>query len=156
MTRFHFLTVGAFAAALLIGFNVLRLQAAVPGAGHSDHHAGHGHFDECARTCAACLVECESCYAHCAGLVADGNTDHAASMRLCNDCADLCRSAATLAARGSEFSVAACETCATACDQCAEACGAFPDDAHLQACAQSCRECAAACRAMVAHANHHS
>lgn len=156
MNRYYFLTVSAAAVALLIGFNVFRLQAAAPAAGHADHHAAHGQFEDCARTCAACLVECESCYAHCAGLVADGNLNHATSMRLCNDCADLCRNAATLTARGSEFSVAACETCAVACDQCADACGAFPDEAHLQACANSCRDCAAACRAMIAHASRHS
>jgi hypothetical protein len=143
MQRRHFLAASglAFAGSLL----------------HAEDHAGHHHsnaFEGCAKTCANCMTECESCFAHCAGRASDGSKPHTLTLQACNDCADLCRISATLAARGSKHAVAVCLACAEACDACVATCGQFKDDAHMQQCAESCRKCASECREMAKHAHH--
>ena len=113
-------------------------------------HAKHAeHFDRCAKACAECLQECDSCYHHCAGLVAEGHKDHARTMNLCVDCGEICSASARLAARQSVLAAIICEACAKACDECAAACGKFPNDKHMAKCATACRDCAAACRDMI-------
>ncbi len=113
-------------------------------------HAGHGeHFDKCAKACAGCMQECDSCYHHCSGLVTEGQKDHAKTMNLCVDCGEICSAAAKLASRQSVLAAILCEACAKACDECGAACGKFPDDTHMAKCAKACRDCAAACRDMI-------
>src|SRR5438105_5030422 len=56
----------------------------------------HGHFMKCAKECADCQQQCDSCFHHCAKLVADGKKEHAKAMHLCVDCADLCATAGRL------------------------------------------------------------
>ena len=119
-----------------------------------DADAHHEHFAKCARAYANCQQQCDMCFHHCAGLVADGKKDHAKSMHTCVDCADCCALAAKLTARQSPFSATACECCAKCCDECAVACEKFKDDKHMVDCAKSCRDCAKACRAMIEHLKH--
>jgi hypothetical protein len=116
--------------------------------------AHHEHFASCAKACSDCQIQCDMCFHHCAGLVAEGKKDHAKTMHNCVDCAECCKLAATLTARHSPFSVAACECCAKCCDECAVACEKFKDDKHMADCAKSCRDCAKACRAMIEHMKH--
>jgi len=151
MTRSQRVTLIAGAAVLCGAAVLLQTRAADTPPAHT-HHAGH--FDQCARICAQCLTDCESCYAHCAGLLAEGHKDHATTAEACNDCADLCRVSASLSARGSLLAPEVCDACAAACDRCVVLCGEFKDDAHMQQCAKTCGECAAACREMVQHAGH--
>lgn len=112
------------------------------------------HFEECAKACAECQTDCDSCFHHCADLVAKGGKDHAKSMHACVDCAECCKLAATLSARHSPFAKYACECCAKCNDECAAACEKFSDDKHMAMCAKSCRDCAKACREMIKHLAH--
>jgi hypothetical protein len=138
----------------LVGFAVVALAVTAaaspqnPGGGDKggDHAA---HFLACARACADCSLQCDSCHHHCEQLVIKGSKDHAKSMELCVDCGEACRFAGSLTARHSRLSVLACECCAKCCDECATACEAFKDDRHMSDCAKSCRDCAKACRDMV-------
>jgi hypothetical protein len=114
-------------------------------------HKHHGAFAACAKACADCQLQCDSCFEHCAGLVEGGQKDHAASMHTCIDCAECCGLAAHLTARSSSFAHHACDCCAKCCDECAAACAKFPDDEHMAACAKSCQDCAKACREMLEH-----
>jgi hypothetical protein len=114
----------------------------------------HGEFDKCARACAECMVQCESCFAHCARLVAEGKKEHALTVQTCNDCGDFCALAARVSGRRGPTAVTTCEACAKVCDTCGAACEKFPDDDHMKACAKACRDCAKACREMVEHASH--
>ena len=109
----------------------------------------HGeHMTECAKTCAACLVQCEMNFDHCFKLVAAGKVEHAKAMRLSGECAEFCALSAKLSARNSELSVAACEACAKACAACGVECAKF-DMPEMKACAAECQKCEASCRAMV-------
>jgi hypothetical protein len=119
-------------------------------AGEKPHDHGMA-FNACAKACADCTISCASCYHHCVGLVSEGKKDHAKTMILCNDCAEVCSTAAKLTSRHSPFSALVCETCAKACDECGAACTKFYDDKHMTDCAKSCRDCATACREMVKH-----
>lgn len=114
-------------------------------------HEHDEHFDRCAKACADCQRMCDSCYRHCADLVAGGNKDHARSMNLCLDCGEVCSTAAKLSARKSTLAGPTCEACARVCDVCAEECEKFKDDKHMTACARECRACAKECRAMLKH-----
>jgi hypothetical protein len=118
--------------------------------GPKDHM--HGAYAKCAKACADCMLECDSCFKHCSNLVTKGEKDHTATMYLCNDCGEICAGAARIVGRGGPLAVTTCESCAKACDTCGEACGKFPDDAHMKRCAQACRDCAKACREMIDHA----
>jgi hypothetical protein len=127
------------------------LAGSAEGAARQAEH-GHGaHFMECAKVCVACQLQCDSCYRHCAGLVAGGQKEHARTMQFCVDCAELCRMAATLTARQGALSIPGCDACAKACDACAAECEKYPSDAHMAACAKACRACAKACREMIQH-----
>jgi hypothetical protein len=130
--------------ALTICLNASSIQAA------DDPH--HGHFVKCAKACADCQVQCDSCFQHCAGLVTQGEKAHAVTMRSCVDCAEVCKAAASLSGRQSPYAASVCEACAKVCDQCATECEKFPNDKHMADCATSCRNCAKECREMVKHA----
>lgn len=132
-------------AALTVGL-VASASDQPPGGAGGEHHT---HFLTCAKTCADCSLQCDSCHHHCAKLVVGGSKDHAKSMELCVDCGEACRFAAALTARESRLSLYACECCARCCDDCATACESFKDDRHMAECAKSCRDCAKACRDMV-------
>ena len=114
-------------------------------------HEHAKHFNECAKACADCQLQCDMCFKHCQDLAAEGKKEHATTAQLCVDCADFCKLAGSLSARQSMLAGSACESCAKACDMCATSCEKFPDNKHMAQCAKSCRECAKACRAMLKH-----
>jgi hypothetical protein len=60
-----------------------------------DGHKEHGQIHPCAKACAECANQCNSCFDHCVELVAGGAKEHTASLRSCADCAELCSAAAT-------------------------------------------------------------
>jgi hypothetical protein len=120
----------------------------------ADAHEHDEHFATCAKACAACTLACESCFNHCAALVGEGKKDHAKTMRLCLDCAEVCAASAKLVSRHGPLMVTACEACAKACETCAAACDKFGSDKHMAACAKACRDCAKACKEMIKHAGH--
>jgi hypothetical protein len=144
MNMFQFL--GLALAAGLVGA-VGTAGTSAPGAREGGDHQAH--FMACAKACADCSVQCDSCYQHCTHKVIGGSKEHAKSMELCVDCAEVCRLGATLAGRHSKLAVPACEFCAKTCDECASACEAFKDDKHMTDCAKACHDCAKACREMV-------
>ena len=117
-------------------------------------YAHEMHFETCAKTCAECQIHCDSCFQHCADLVAKGDKSHVKTMHACVDCAECCKLAATLSARHSPYAAAACECCAKCNDDCAAACEKFPDDKQMAMCAKACRDCAKACREMIKHMAH--
>jgi hypothetical protein len=149
MYRALMLGVGVVAVLALAGLGGLGAPAddRQPGSPHA-----HGEFEKCARACADCQLECESCFAHCSHLVAEGRKEHVRTMHTCNDCGDFCALAAKITARHGPMSVTTCEACAKVCDVCLGACEKFPEDEHMKACAKSCRDCAKACREMIEHA----
>jgi len=116
--------------------------------------AQHGHaehFLKCAKVCADCQLQCDSCFKHCLTLLADGKKEHAKTVQLCADCGECCTTCSTLCARESPLARPMLECCATCCDECAAACAKVPDDKHMAACARSCRDCAKECREMLKH-----
>jgi hypothetical protein len=138
----------------LLGVSAAGLTAmAAYGADPADHSHG-GPMEECAKACADCMRECESCADHCAQLVASGKKEHLTTLRSCADCAEFCAAAAKIVSRYGPLAVTICEACAKACDVCGAACAKAPDDKHMQRCAKACRDCAKACRDMVQHAGH--
>jgi hypothetical protein len=144
---------GALAlAAALAAWSGLQGRADDPKAVGKDQ--AHGAFMDCAKACAICQNQCESCFNHCAHLVADGKKEHVRSMRSCNDCGEICATAAKLSARQGPMVGLICDSCAKACDQCGAECEKFPSDDHMKACAKACRDCAAACREMLKHIGH--
>jgi len=117
---------------------------------------GHKHaFDKCAKACADCMLECESCARHCAEMVSKGNTRHFKTLGTCADCGDFCALAAKVTSRQGPTAATTCEACAKVCDVCGAACEEFKEDEHMKRCAKACRVCARECREMVKHAGHH-
>ena len=138
----------------MLGVMTAGLTVLTGGEAHAEEsHAQHEQIDQCAKACADCQIDCDSCFHHCAELIATGDKTYAKAMLLCVDCADLCATAARLVARQSPLCTLACEACAKACDECAAECEKFPSDKHLARCAQSCRACAKACREMINRMN---
>jgi Domain of Unknown Function (DUF326) len=129
----------------------LFMVLAACGSGRTDDtdNKHSGPMEQCARVCAACLRECESCSDHCARLLASGKKEHLATLQTCADCAEFCGAAAKIASRHGPMAVTICEACAKACDACGAACPKTPDDPHMQKCAKACRDCAKACRDMI-------
>lgn len=130
----------------------LAVAGIVPG-GQSAHaqHEHAEHFIKCAKACADCQLQCDSCFKHCLTLLAEGKKEHAKSAQLCADCAAVCEMCSTLCARQSPLARFVLEGCAKSCDECAAACEKFADDKHMAACAKSCRDCAKECRALLKH-----
>src|SRR2546421_13129168 len=108
-----------------------------PAAGADPAHDHAGHFMQCAKACADCQLQCDSCFKHCLELLTQGKKEHAKTVQLCADCGECCKLADTLSARQSPLARPACECCATCCDECAAACEKFPDDKHMAQCAKS-------------------
>ena len=109
-------TFSLLAATLAIAVVAPVEQSARAQHGHAEH------FLKCAKVCADCQLQCDSCFKHCLTLLADGKKEHAKTAQLCADC-----------------------------DECAAACAKTPDDKHMAACAKSCRDCAKECREMLKH-----
>jgi hypothetical protein len=147
MKQLRLITTVFAAVGGLIALNGIQARAQQP-----DSH--HEHFAKRAKACADCQVSCDSCFRHCATLVANGKKEHVKTMHACVDCADYCALAAKLSARQSSFSATACDGCAKTCDECAKECEKFKDDKHTVDCAKSCRDCAKACRTMIGHLKH--
>ena len=123
-----------------------------PSARAQHEHAEH--FMKCAKACADCQLQCDSCFKHCLTLLAGGKKEHAKTAQLCADCAECCKTCSTLCARQSPLARPVLECCTKCCDECAAACEKFPDDKHMADCAKACKECAKACREMIKHAKH--
>lgn len=123
-------------------------SAIVPITALADQHE-NSKMKKCAEVCAACQVECDSCFDHCLKLLSEGKKEHQATARICADCAECCKTCATLCARNSPLAKPMLECCAKCCEECAVACEKFPDDEHMAACAKSCRECAKECLDML-------
>jgi len=136
---------GVAALALLAGWPALASRAA-DDKGHDAHAA---HFNQCAKACADCMRECESCAHHCAHLVAGGKKEHLRTLGTCADCGDVCAAAAKVTSRHGPAAAPTCESCAKVCDLCAAACEKFPEDEHMKRCAKACKDCAKACREMI-------
>ncbi len=118
----------------------------------ADDKAEHGeHFMKCAKSCADCQLQCDSCFQHCLMLTAEGKKEHAKTAQLLVDCAECCKTCATLCARQSPLAAHMLESCAKCCDDCAAACEKNSDDKKMAACAKSCRDCARDCREMLKH-----
>jgi hypothetical protein len=115
-------------------------------------HEHSEHFMKCAKVCAECQVECDSCFKHCQTLLVDGKMEHSATAQLCADCGECCKSCSTLCARKSTLARPMLDCCIKCCDECAAACEKIPDDKHMAACAKSCRDCARVCRDMLKQA----
>lgn len=138
---------GVFGATA-IGLGAVSTADAQEKSAHVEHeHAEH--FMKCAKVCADCQLQCDSCFKHCLTLTAEGKKEHAKAAQLCVDCAECCKTCSTLCARQSPLSRAMLECCAKCCDDCAAACEKVPDDKHMAACAKSCRSCAKECREML-------
>lgn len=130
---------------LLLGVAVALMGLAGTGRA-DDHHKKH--FEDCAKVCAECQVECEKNFHHCFKMVEGGKKEHAKAMHLSVDCAEFCTLSAKLTARQSALAGPACEATAKAADACAAECERFPDMPEMKACAAKCRECAKSCREM--------
>jgi hypothetical protein len=143
---------------MVLGLAVLAL-AGLGGPGTAGEEKGHKHggpMMACARACADCTLECESCARHCAMLVLKGEKKHFHTMATCIDCGDICAVAGRVVARGGPMSATICDSCARACDDCGKACETSgPADEHMKRCAKACRVCAKACREMLKHTGHH-
>ena len=114
-------------------------------------HEHDEHFTKCAKTCAHCQIECDSCFKHCLNLLADGNKEHSKTAQLCADCAECCKTCSTLCARKSPLARHMLECCEKCCTECAAACGKFPEEKHMAECAKACSECAKECRELLNH-----
>ena len=77
-------TVSLMAAALAVAV----VAPLGPSARAQHEHAEH--FLKCARACADCQLQCDSCFTHCLTLLADGKKDHAKTAQLCADCSECC------------------------------------------------------------------
>ena len=107
--------------------------------------------EDCVKTAASCALQCEICQRHCSNLLAAGETKHANTMRLCQDCAEFCSLSARMVARRGPTWQLAIDTCAKVCDACAKRCMEFSDD-HMKRCGKSCQDCAKSCRSLLATA----
>src|SRR5262245_30733220 len=116
----------------------------------ADEHK-HSEMEKCAKACADCMRECESCFAHCTHMISKGEKKHLMTLRTCRDCADFCSLAAKVVGRYGPTAVTTCEACVKVCEVCAKACEEFPDDAHMKRCAKECRACMKACKDMIEH-----
>ena len=105
--------------------------------------------EECVKTAASCALQCEICQRHCSNLVAAGESKHANTMRLCQDCAEFCSLTARMVARRGPTWQLTVDTCAKICDACAKRCLEFDDD-HMKRCGKSCQGCAKSSRALLA------
>lgn len=129
----------------------MAFAAVMPMLAYAQHKDDDKMMKKCALVCSTCQIECDSCFAYCIQLVADGKPEHKATAQLCVDCAECCKTCSTLCARNSLLSKHMLECCAKCCDECATACEKLSKDEQMVACAKSCRDCAKNCLAMSKH-----
>jgi len=139
-----------FAFSVLATALVLAVFALLGSSARAQHEHDE-HFTKCAKTCADCQLECDSCFKHCLTLLAEGKKEHSKTAQLCADCAECCKTCSTLCARKSPLVRHMLECCEKCCTECATACGKFPEDKHMAECAKSCGECAKECRELLKH-----
>ena len=78
MLRTFYLTAAALAIAVV----------APVGLSARAQHEHAEHFTKCAKVCADCQLQCDSCFTHCLTLLADGKKEHGKTARLCADCGE--------------------------------------------------------------------
>jgi hypothetical protein len=109
-------------------------------------------FEDCAKVCGDCALECEKCGKHCGDLVAAGQKEHQTTVGTCCDCAAICLAAMKSSATKGPFAGIICDSCAKVCDGCAAACEKHAaHDPVMARCGKACRDCAKACRDMITH-----
>jgi hypothetical protein len=135
-----YLPVSALAALVL---------ALSPGLVVADVHGGV--YEECAKACNACQLECDQCATHCAQLIVAGKKEPQTTLHPCLDCATHCSAAARIVAQRGPFSDTICTACAEACKRCGDQCNKFRDDPVMKQCADECYRCEKACRDMLKH-----
>lgn len=129
----------------------IAFAALLPMFASAQHKEDPKMMKKCAEICSLCQIECDTCFAHCLDLVANGKVEHKATAQLCADCAVCCKACSTLCARNSPLCKHMLECCSKCCDECAMACEKFSKDEQMVACAKSCRDCAKNCLAMSKH-----
>jgi hypothetical protein len=104
--------------------------------------------DRCAKNCAETMVACNRGFHHCYRQVAEGKKEHAKTMRLCVDCADICGTAAALVARMSPLMAHTCKAAADCCEGLLAQCEKL-NDPEMKSVVEACGACAKSCREMV-------
>jgi hypothetical protein len=104
--------------------------------------------DRCAKNCAETMVACNRGFHHCYRQVAEGKQEHAKTMRLCVDCADICGTAAALVARLSPLMLHTCKAAADCCEGLLAQCEKL-NDPEMKNVVEACGSCAKSCREMV-------
>ncbi|MHB1560523.1 MAG: four-helix bundle copper-binding protein [Isosphaeraceae bacterium] len=122
--------------------------AAVTGGRAVAQEAGGDMHDRCAKDCATAMVACNKGFHHCYRQVAEGNREHAKTMHMCVDCADICGTAAALVARMSPLMAHTCRAAADCCEGLIAQCDKL-DDLEMKGVAKACRACVKSCREMV-------
>jgi hypothetical protein len=82
-------------------------------------HEHAEHFMKCAKVCADCQVQCDSCFKHCLTRLAEDKKEHAKTAQLCADNSECCKTCSSLCARESPLANPMLECCAKCCDECA-------------------------------------
>jgi hypothetical protein len=108
-------------------------------------------YAKCAKACADCKALCDACVKHCQSMVSAGMKEHAKSLALSRDAADVCNAAARIVSRKGPLSKPICEACLKACEACGSECRKYPTMKPMKDCADSCARCTAACRDMLSH-----
>jgi len=115
-------------------------QAAQPAA--DDNH------DRCAKACAAAMTACNKGFHHCYMEVVEGKKEHAKTMHLCVDCADICGTSAVLVARMSPLMAHACKATTECCNDLIAQCEKL-NDPEMRRVIEACGQCAESCREMI-------
>ncbi len=121
-------------------------------AGASEAHAAQGGtndmHDRCAKDCASAMNACNKGFHHCYRQVAEGKREHARTMHLCVDCADICGTAAALVARMSPLMAHTCKAAAECCEGLITQCEKL-NDPEMRSVIEACHSCVKSCREMV-------
>jgi hypothetical protein len=121
-------------------------------AGATEAHAAQSDKDDmhdrCAKDCAEAMIACNKGFHHCYRQVAEGKREHARTMHLCVDCADICGTAATLVARMSPLMAHTCKAAAECCEGLIAQCDQL-NDPEMRSITEACRACTKSCREMV-------
>jgi hypothetical protein len=141
MHRRELLTGFAATAAGLTTVAAAREARAAQG-GKDDLH------DRCAKNCADTMNACNKGFHHCYRQVAEGKKEHASTMHLCVDCADICGTAAALVARMSPLMLHTCKAAADCCEGLLAQCEKL-NDPEMKSVVEACGSCAKSCREMV-------
>jgi hypothetical protein len=104
--------------------------------------------DRCAKNCAETMNSCNKGFHHCYRQVAEGKKEHARTMHLCVDRAEICGTAAALVARMSPLMVHTCKAAADCCEGLLAQCEKL-NDPEMKSVVEACGSCAKSCREMV-------